>query len=65
MLLSFKVAKEVIGSQGGFLIVQRAGVEGRRPAQKLHHVFLFRESFEGFQKLGSLLAHIPRLPPLL
>ena len=59
MFLSFKVAKELIGSQGRFPIVQRPGIERRRAAQELHGenpLFLFWQSFEGFQELGSLLA---------
>jgi len=64
MFLSFKAAQELIGGQSGFLIVQRTGIEWNRPAQELRRenpLFLFRQSFEGFQKLGSLVAHISKL----
>ena len=68
IFLSFKFAKELVGSQGCFPIVQRTGIERYRPAQELHcenPLFLFGQSFEGFQQLGSLLAHNSSLPSFL
>jgi len=55
IFIGFKAAKDLIGSQGRFLIVQRAGIERRRPAQDLHRekpLFPFRQSFKGFPTTG-------------
>jgi hypothetical protein len=35
VFLSFQFAKELIGSQGRFSIIQRSGIKRRRPAQEL------------------------------
>jgi hypothetical protein len=62
IFIDFKVAQALIGSQGCFHVVQRTGIERYRPAQNLHRKkppFRFGQSFEGFQQLGSLLAHNP------
>src|SRR5580700_2259847 len=67
VFLSFKLAQKLIGSQDRFAIVQRTGIKWRCPTQELHcenPLFLFGQSFEGFQELGSLLAHVTSLPSL-
>jgi hypothetical protein len=55
IFIGFKAAKELIGSQGRFDVVQRTGIERCRPAQDLHREkpsFLVGQSFEGFQPSG-------------
>jgi len=55
VFLSLKGVKKPIGSQGRFRIVQGTGIERYRAAQNFHRerpLFLFVQSFEGFQELG-------------
>jgi hypothetical protein len=60
ILFGVKQSKELVGSVSRLLIIQRAGIERKSPAQDFrgeNPFLLFGERLERVEKLGRLLAH--------